>query len=89
MYAAEASHSVIKGIVPLSCKSFSSISWWINILNFYGGVGFLIAGGLFYADLSFRAYQIQTVFNYLFASVLYLVASYLTVIEATNPGRQF
>ena len=52
--------------VPVRRDDCCSLTWWINWLNWWGGVGFFVSGVFlyFYPELDAQTYQIENAFGF-------------------------
>jgi hypothetical protein len=75
--------------VPLKKAHWVSLDWWINMLNWWGGVGFCMSGVfLYYPTISFLAYQIEAGIGYGVGSFCFWLGGLLLYIKMTLPKAE-
>ena len=86
MFIREETTAWYEGILPLSQEDLVHLEFWINSLNFWGGMGFLLSGA-FGFDTSIQPWLLDTelAVGYVGGSSLFMIASYLMVLELMNP----
>ncbi|KAK3288844.1 hypothetical protein CYMTET_3698 [Cymbomonas tetramitiformis] len=77
-----------RGFVPLADEDWSYIVFWVNSLNFWGGIGFFLVGafGLDDPDLSWWMEETEVAVGYGGGSLCYTIAAYLMLVELMNPS---
>ena len=69
--------------VPVRRCDCSSLTWWINWLNWWGGVGFFMSGVFlyFYPELDAQTYQIENAFGFGVGSFCFFLGGLLLYIQ--------
>lgn len=69
--------------VPTQRRDLTSLTWWINFFNWWGGVGFFMSGVFlyYYPVLDAQTYQIENAFGFGVGSLCFLVGGLLLFVQ--------